>query len=57
MKEFLGIKQGYFVAEDSGYGIVDGKGEVGSLIVQNGSIVGIVTHIGRDSEAGFLRLI
>jgi hypothetical protein len=56
-REFPSIRNGYFVSEDSGYGIVDGRGEVGSLILREGKILGIVTQIGRDSENGFLRIL
>jgi len=37
------------VGRDSGYGIVDGKGEVGSLVIRDGKAVGIVSHVGRQS--------
>jgi hypothetical protein len=56
-REFLSIKNGYWVAEDSGYGIVDGRGEVGSLVVREGRAVGVVVQVGRESESGFLRII
>ncbi len=36
------------VARDSGFGIVDGKGEIGSLVIKDGKAAGIVTQIGRD---------
>lgn len=45
----MSIKNGYRVAKDSGYEIVDGKGEVGSLVIQNGKAVGIVQQVGRDA--------
>lgn len=45
------------MAKDSGYGIVDGKGEIGSLVITNGKAAGIVTQIGRNIESGFLRMI
>lgn len=45
------------VAKDEGYGVVDGRGELGSLIIKNGKAAGIVTQIGRDLESGFLRFI
>lgn len=47
-KEYTSIKDGYFVNRDSGYGIISGNGQVGSLIVQEGNPVGIVTQIGKD---------
>ena len=45
------------MARDSGYGIVDGKGEIGSLIIKDGKAAGIVCQIGRNIESGFLRII
>jgi len=45
------------VAQDSGFGIVDGHGNIGSLVIKSGKPVGIVTHIGRDVESDFLRII
>lgn len=32
-RTYLSIKSGYYVANDGGYGIIDGKGEIGSLVV------------------------
>lgn len=55
-RTYLGIRDGYFVGQESGYGIVNGKGEVGSLVLNNDGVVGIVTHIGRDYEYGYLRI-
>lgn len=55
-RSFLSINDGYIVNKSSGFGIVDGKGEVGSLVIANGKAAGVVTHIGRDSERGFLRM-
>ena len=46
-KEFFSIKNGFFVARDSGYGIVSGNGDVGSLILKNGKVLGIVSQVGR----------
>jgi hypothetical protein len=34
-KDFISIKNGYFITEDSGYGIIDGEGEIGSLVVSS----------------------
>jgi len=45
----MSIKHGYIVAKESGYGIVDGRGEVGSLVVKDGKTVGIISQIGRDN--------
>ncbi len=56
-RSFLSIKDGYIVSKQSGFGIVDGKGEVGSLVIANGRAAGIVTSIGRDSERGFMRMV
>ena len=56
-RDFPSLKNGYFVSEDSGYGIIDGKGEIGSLILKEEKTVGIVTQVGRDNENGFLRVI
>lgn len=54
---YLSIKDGYFVSRDGGFGIVDGKGEVGSIISTEGLCAGIVTQVGRDSDKGFLKII
>ena len=56
-KEYPSVKNGYLVAQDSGFGIVDGHGNIGSLVIKSGKPVGIVTHIGRDVESDFLRII
>jgi hypothetical protein len=48
-RSFLSIKDGYIVSKQSGFGIVDGKGEIGSLVIANGKAAGIVVSIGRDS--------
>jgi len=53
----LSIKDGYIVSKQSGFGIVDGKGEVGGLVIANGRAAGIITSIGRDSERGFMRMV
>lgn len=37
------------MSKQSGFGIIDGKGEVGGLVIANGRAAGIVTSIGRDS--------
>lgn len=51
------MRNGFIVAKDEGYGIVDGRGDLGSLIIKNGKAAGIVTQVGRDLESGFLRFI
>lgn len=51
------IRDGYLVAQDSGFGVVDGKGYVGGLIIKDGKAAGIITSIGRDLEKGFIRII
>ena len=56
-RTYLSIKSGYFVTKDCGFGIVDGKGEIGSLVMNDNGVVGVVTQIGRDSDRGFLRMI
>lgn len=45
------------MSKQSGFGIVDGKGEVGSLVIANGRAAGIICSIGRDSEKGFMRMV
>lgn len=55
-RSFLSINDGYIVTKSAGFGIVDGKGEVGSLVIAHGRAAGVVTHIGRDSEKGFMRM-
>ena len=45
------------MSTEGGFGIVDGKGEVGSIISTEGLCAGIVTQVGRDSEKGFLKII
>lgn len=45
------------MSKQSGFGIIDGKGEVGGLVIANGRAAGIVTSIGRDSERGFMRMV
>lgn len=45
------------MANDCGYGIIDGKGEVGSLVINHEGVVGVVTQVGRDSDRGFLRMV
>lgn len=52
----MSINDGYLVTKSGGFGVVDGKGEVGSLVIAAGRAAGIVTHIGRDSEKGFMRM-
>ena len=54
---YLSIKSGYYVAADCGFGIIDGKGEAGSLVINNYGVLGVVTQVGRDSDRGFLRMI
>lgn len=56
-REYPSIRNGYMVARDSGFGIVDGRGEIGGLVIKNGKAAGIVTQVGRDLESGFLRVI
>ena len=55
--EYPSIKNGYLVAQDSGFGIVDGRGEVGSLVIREGRAVGVVAQKGRDLQSDFLRVI
>lgn len=47
-RTFLCVKDGYIVNKDAGFGIVNGRGEVGSLVIHNGTAAGVVSHIGRD---------
>ena len=56
-REYPSIRNGYMVARDSGFGIVDGRGEIGGLVIKNGKAAGIVTQVGRNLESGFLRVI
>ncbi len=32
-KNYLSIRNGYYVANQSGYGILDARGEIGSLVL------------------------
>lgn len=45
------------MAQDSGFGIVDGQGDIGCIVIKKGRPVGIVTHIGRDVESNFMRIM
>jgi S1-C subfamily serine protease len=54
---FANINSGYYVGNDSGFGIINGKGQVGDLVVNSEGSVGIVSQIGRDSDYGFMRVI
>lgn len=45
------------MTDDAGYGIIDGKGEVNSLVIDDKGVVGVVAQIGRDSDRGFLRMM
>ena len=56
-RTYLSIKNGYYVTDDAGYGIIDGKGEVNSLVIDEKGVVGVVAQVGRDSDRGFLRMI
>ena len=56
-RTYLSIKNGYYVTDDAGYGIIDGKGEVNSLVIDEKGVIGVVTQVGRDSDRGFLRMI
>lgn len=56
-RSYLSIRNGYYVANESGYGVINGKGEVGSAVLNDDGLVGIVSHIGRDYDQGFLRMI
>jgi hypothetical protein len=42
----MSLKRGFFITEDSGYGIVDGEGDLGSLITNNNGVAGIVVQVG-----------
>ena len=56
-RTYLSIKGGFYVTNDAGYGIIDGKGEVNSLVIDEKGVVGVVTQVGRDSDRGFLRMV
>ena len=47
-RQYPSIRNGYAVAQDSGFGIIDGKGEVGALVIRSGKATGIITQMGRD---------
>ena len=47
-REYPSIRNGYITAQDSGFGIVDGRGELGGLVIKNGKAAGIVTQVGRE---------
>jgi hypothetical protein len=40
----MSLKKGHFISKDSGYGIVDGLGGLGGLIIQNGGVYGIIVQ-------------
>jgi hypothetical protein len=42
----MSLKEGYFITRDSGYGIIDGEGEVGSLVIGNDGVKGITVQVG-----------
>lgn len=56
-RSHLSIRDGYYVDNESGYAVINGKGEVGSLVLNNEGVFGIISHIGRDADYGFLRAI
>lgn len=56
-RSHLSIRDGYYVDNESGYAIINGKGEVGSLVLSDQGIFGIISHIGRDADYGFLRVV
>jgi len=45
-KEYMSLKKGHFISKDSGYGIIDGLGSLGRLILQNGGVHGIIVQSG-----------
>lgn len=47
-KEFMSIKRGCFITEDSGYEIIDGEGKIGSLISTKDGVVGITVQMGKE---------
>ena len=56
-KEFMSVRRGCFITEDSGYGIIDGEGEIGSLVVGKDGIAGITVQMGKGEDQGFMRTI
>lgn len=56
-RSHLSIRDGYYVDNESGYGVISAKGEVGSLVMNEGGMFGIVSQIGRDADYGFLRVV
>lgn len=56
-RTYLSIRTGYYVANDSGFGVINGKGEVGNLVVSDTGVVGLIAQIGKDSDYGFLRVV
>jgi hypothetical protein len=57
MSAFPHISDGYYVGNDSGFGVIDGHGEVGNLVINREGVVGIVSQIGKDIDEGFMRII
>ena len=55
--DYPSIKDGYIVAQDSGFGIINGQGQIGGLVLTNGKAKGIITQIGKELESGFSRMI
>lgn len=53
----MSIRRGCFITEDSGYGIIDGEGEIGSLVCSKNEITGITVQMGKGEDKGFLRTI
>ena len=56
-RNYLSVKDGYLVALKGGYGIIDGKGEVGSLVTNRGNVAGIVVQVGHNNERGYLKMV
>lgn len=46
----MSVKEGVFITYDSGFGIIDSDGEIGSLVVNNEGIQGIVVQKGSKSD-------
>lgn len=53
----MSVRRGCFITEDSGYGIIDGEGEIGSLVLGKDGIAGITVQMGKDEDKGFMRAI
>lgn len=45
------------MGKDCGYSLVQGEGQIGSLIVKNSEVAGIVVQIGHKDESGYLRVL